>query len=265
MSTLLSLIAVYFLQRQLGNYPFFQKLQQNCTSSWLDDLLFKAQMLANDFGKIPTIGACALLVLSLSVLVVLLQTVFYYASGHLGAFIFNIAILFYCLYSVTKKKYFSVFVEAFEHNFGLLFWFVLLGPVGVVLYWLFVLGGVKYSTISNVEDINQTKDDVVIKINIANELHYAKNISNCLFTLHTIFAWLPARITGLIFSLVGDFEKGFSCWKSIIVNVAMPHTEVLELCGEASLGKLTTEQSQLLVERAFVAWIICCILIALIF
>ena len=44
---------------------------------------------------------------------------------------------------------------------------MLLGPVGVVLYWLFVLGGVKYSTISNVEDINQTKDDVVIKINIA--------------------------------------------------------------------------------------------------
>jgi hypothetical protein len=45
----------------------------------------------------------------------------------------------------------------------------------------------------------------------------------------------------------------------------MPHPELLDACGDASLGNLTIEQSQLLVERAFIAWIIFCILIALIF
>lgn len=259
MSTLLSLIVVYFLQRHFVSYPFFQKLQQNCNSDWLDDLLFKAQMLANNFGKIPMMGSCGLLVLVVSLCVLLLETIFYYASSHLGLLIFNVAVLFYCLSSGAKKKYSSIFVEAFEHNFGLLFWYILLGPVGAILFWLFMLGGVKHIPVNNSQS-----DEVIVKINIANELYYAKNISNCLFTLHTIASWLPVRVTGLIFSLVGDFEKGFSCWKTIMRNSSMSHTEVLDLCGEASLGRLTTEQSHLLVERAVVAWFIFCILMALI-
>ncbi len=270
MSTLLSLIVVYFLQRHLSNYPFFKTLQQNCNSDWVDDFLFKAQMVANNFSKIPMMGACILLVLVVSLSVLLLATIFYYASGEVGLFIFNVVILFYCLSSVAKKKYPSIFVEAFEHNFGILFWFIFTWPfcpVGVVLFWLFTLCGVKHNTINNNSgNINNihNHDEVVVKIDIAKELCYAKNISNCLYTLHTIAAWLPARVTGLIFSLVGDFEKGFSCWKNIMRNFSMPHTEVLNLCGEASLGKLTPEQSQLLVERALVGWFIFCILVALI-
>jgi AmpE protein len=269
MSILFSLIVVYFLQRHLANYPFFKTLQQNCSADWLDDLLFKAQMLANNFSKVPLMGSCALFLLVLSLCVLLLETIFYYASGEFGVFIFDIAILFYCFSSIAKKKYPSVFVASFEHNFGLLFWFILIGPLGAVLFWLFALCGVKHNPVTNLANSGNTNnpanhEQVVVNINVANELHYAKNISNCLFTLHTIAAWLPARITGLIFSLVGDFEKGFSCWKSIMRNLGMSHTEVLDLCGEAALTKVTLEQSLLLVERAFVGWFIFCMLIALI-
>jgi len=245
MSKLLSLIVVYFLHQHLKNYTFFQKVQQNCTAHWLDDLLFKAKMLANNANKIPMIASSLLLIIAMSLIVFLLQMIFYHAGGHLGAILFNVTLLSYCLYSGAKKNYSSVFVSSFEHYFSLLFWFVVVGPIGVVLYWLCMLGGIKAEQ--------------------ASELYYAKNISNCLFNLHTIVAWLPARITGLIFSLVGDFEQGFSRWRAVIRVLNMPHPELLDACGDASLGNLTIEQSQLLVERAFIAWIIFCILIALIF
>lgn len=261
MYALLSLIVVYFLQHYLGNYPFFQKLRQICTADWLDDLIFKIQMFANNFDKAPAMGSCVLLVIGMSVCVLLLQTIVRYGFGWLGTMVFNIAILFYCLTSAAKKKHASIFVEAFEHNFVMLFWYTLIGPAGAVLSWLFMLGGEKHTVIHRME---HTEDDTIVNINIANELCYAKNISNCLFTLHTIAAWLPARIAGLIFSLVGDFEKGFSCWKTIISNPSMSHMEVLDLCGDGSLGRLSSQQSQLLVERAIVAWFIFCILMSLI-
>ena len=246
MTKLLSLIVVYFLHRlELKNYGFFQKLQQNCNSYWLDDLLFKAQMLANKTNKIPVAGSCALLIVVVALIVLLLELIVCLIFWHLGALLFNVAILMYSLYSASKKNYPSLFVTSFEHNLGLLFWFVILGPVGVVLYWLFMLGGTKPEQ--------------------ASELHYAKSISNYLFNLHTIAAWLPARITGLIFSLVGDFEQGFSRWKAVILVFNMPHSEILDACGEASLGTLTMEQAPLLIERTFIAWIIFCMLIALIF
>ena len=245
MSKLLSLIIVYFLHQHLKNYTFFQKLQQNCTAYWLDDVLFKAQMLASNANKIPIFASSFLLILAMSLIVFLLQMIFYHAGGNLGAVLFNVIILSYCLYSATKKPFSSIFVASFEHSFSLLFWFVILGPVGVVLYWLCLLGGTKAAE--------------------ASELYYAKNINNCLFSLHIIAAWLPARITGLIFSLVGDFEQGFTRWKAVVRVLSMPHPELLDACGDASLGNLTIEQSPLLIERAFIAWVIFCILVALIF
>jgi hypothetical protein len=63
---------------------------------------------------------------------------------------------------------------------------------------------------------------------------------------------------------VGDFEQGFTRWKSAVKVLNMPNSELLDTCGEAALGNLTMEQAPLLVERAFIAWVICCMLITLI-
>lgn len=244
MSKLLSLVIVYLFYRTLKNYSIFQKLQLCCNATWLDDLMFKAQILANTINnKVPMIGSCAILLMAVTLIVLLLQLIFH-TMGELGTLIFNVVLLLYCLYSANKKNYSSIFVTSFEHSFSLLFWFATLGPVGLILSWLFLLSGVKPDA--------------------ASELYYAKNISNLLFKMHTIAVWLPARITGLIFSLVGDFEQGFNRWKAIIKVLNMPHTELLDTCGEASLGSLTMEHSQLLVDRAFIAWMIFCALITII-
>jgi AmpE protein len=244
MPKLISLIIVYFMHRQLKNYAFFQKLQQQCNANWLDDLLFNAQTTADKFNRVPIIGSSTILVGSIFLIILLLQTICDFALNSIGTTIFNIVILSYCLFSADKQTYSSVFVTSFEHNFSFLFWFAVLGPVGVVLYWLFLLGGSKSTQ--------------------ANQLCLVKNIADFLYNLHIIAAWLPARITGLIFSLVGDFERGFARWKAILKVLNMPHTELLNTCGEASLGELAVEQASLLVERAFIAWMIVCVLITLI-
>ena len=244
MSKLISLIVVYILYRHFKNYNIFQKLQQHCNATWLDDFLFKAQMLANNYNNIPMLASTIIVVATVFFITLLLQTIVHVTLHNVGSILFDTGILIYCLYSSTKKSYSSIFVTAFEHNFSLLFWFALLGPIGLVLYWLFMLNG------------NKTEQ--------ANGIEYAKNINHFLFNLHNIAAWFPARVTGLIFSLVGDFEQGFTRWKSAVKVLNMPHSELLNTCGEAALGNLTMEQAPLLVERAFIAWVICCMLITLI-
>ncbi len=274
MTTLFSLIVVYLLQKYLGRYVFFQNLEKSCSFYWVEDLLFKYQMLVNKFPKIPVMAAAGLLILLIGIGMLLLQLIFYYSSYNLGLILFNIVLLFYCLSSVSQKNYSSIFVTAFEHMFGILFWFTILGPVGLVLFWLFTIGGTKANklvvTATEAEITKQTNvanaatNTVITDFNVANQVYHSKDINNCLFTLHTIAAWLPARITGLIFSLIGDFKQGFGCWKEIMKNSNITHTEFLDRCGDAALGNSNEDRPELLIERSFVAWLIVCIVISLI-
>lgn len=266
MTTLFSLIVVYLLQKYLGRYVFFQNLQKSCTFNWVEDLLFKYQMLTNNFPKVPVMAAAGLLILLIGVVMLLVQLIFYYSSYNLGLIVFNIVLLFYCLSSVSRKNYSSIFVNAFEHMFGMLFWFTILGPVGLVLFWLFTIGATppKSGITTTEAEISKQTNAVITDFKAANEIYHSKDINNCLFTLHIIAAWLPARITGLIFSLIGDFKQGFGCWKEIMKNSNITHTEFLDRCGEAALGNSNDDRPELLIERSFVAWLIVCIVISLI-
>lgn len=244
MSKLISLIIVYVVHRHLKNYGLFQKLQQHCHVNWLDDCLFKTQMLANNYSNIPVAAAATIFISLIFFIILLLDYVIYFALKDIGLTIFYTIILTYCLCSSTKKSYSSIFVNNFEYSFSLLFWFSILGSIGLIFYWLFMLGGTKKEQINGVS--------------------YAKSINNILFDLHNIAAWLPSRITGLIFSLVGDFEQGFNKWQSSIKILNMPNYELIDACGEAALGNSTMEQAPVLVERTLIAWFIICILITLI-
>jgi membrane protein required for beta-lactamase induction len=255
MSLLLSLIIVYVLHCHLSNYHFVTKVRDMCGFDWLDNLLFVSQNFVNRYKKIPALVLCILLVVAFVVVVLLLQAIFLYASGFFGLLVFNVAVLLYCLFSGTKKQFSSIFVAAFEHNFAIIFWFVFLGIMGAALYWLFMVGG-NQEYVSHSGSENNTVHHVSTKANIVKQLATVNNIGNFLFILHTIAAWIPARLTGLIFSLVGDFEQGFRCWKGVMYNFGMLHADVINRCGEAAIGELTPEKSQILVERSFVVWFV---------
>lgn len=89
-----------------------------------------------------------------------------------------------CIARVTR----AVLVRASDRLFSVLFWFVLLGPVGAVLYR-------------------------------ASSVLYQQCRSNDAFgdwvdRLHTGLVWIPARLTALGYALSGHFDAALEGWRS---------------------------------------------------
>jgi AmpE protein len=144
----------------------------------------------------------------------------------------------------TAKQLVSVvFKESHERIFGLLFWFVLLGPVGAVLYRMMQKLSVYYHL-----------------------QHEDKSIYQLAAWCTCVLDWIPVRLMALSFSLIGHFTAVFPVWlKSIGVKLSREY-EFLVACGNAALS-LTNDpaaivaQSQLdaafsLVNRALLIWLV---------
>lgn len=135
----------------------------------------------------------------------------------------------------------TLLITAHEKMFGIIFWFVLLGTAGAVVYWLLI--NRKYIASNNV----------------------TTNSEGYIAALHALAAWVPARITCLIYALVGNFSTGFNCWLKCMQIVTMPSSKCLLDCGQAALLTTADDRDDIehLVNRAFIVWIVFGILFAL--
>lgn len=88
--------------------------------------------------------------------------------------------------SLTIERLFS---HSLRQTFGVLFWFVLLGPAGAVLYRLSSVASRRWN------DASPGFRDVPSKI------FHALN-------------WLPARLSGLTYAAAGNFEDAMACWRT---------------------------------------------------
>lgn len=105
--------------------------------------------------------------------------------------------------------------EGFERWFAVVFWFLLLGPVGAVIYRLCYLAG-RSDTFK--------PDDKLLALQW---LHY--------------FDWLPVRLLALSFSLTGNFVNSFSRYGSSIFD-NQPGPELLDQCAVAAISGLNNAQ-----------------------
>lgn len=106
----------------------------------------------------------------------------------------------------------SIFIQANNRLFGVIFWFLLLGPVGA---WLF-----------RVTDLMR-KQAVLSAQNQADGSHsvspsFAKAILRC----HGVLAWPSARLLALGYALAGSFEEAVSDWRAYYQNTAEHFFEV---------------------------------------
>ena len=85
----------------------------------------------------------------------------------------------------------SVLVENNERLLGVIFWFVVLGPVGAVFFRL--------SSVLR-EDLLQEGDGL-------------QSVAESARILHGILAWVPARLTALAYALAGSFIDVVECWR----------------------------------------------------
>ena len=103
----------------------------------------------------------------------------------------------------------ALFIEAHARVFAVLFWFVILGPMGAVLYRL----------------VEECGSRGLIAVPLA------KRALRCL-------DWLPVRVFTFIFALGGHFTGVIRAWRSRLKMDPSHNDDILTACGIASLDVL---------------------------
>ena len=131
----------------------------------------------------------------------------------------------------------AIFVAAHQRIFAVLFWFVLLGPVGAVLYR--IIESISARSIAGARIAVQIKDGL---------------------------DWLPIRLVTFLFALGGHFTSVFACWKRDLFKGFNTNELFLTECGIAALDVLNNNQlpetgiaeqeALALIDRVFVAGLV---------
>ena len=97
----------------------------------------------------------------------------------------------------------------FQSIFPSLFWFLILGPVGVCFYIL----GERYCRYC--EDLKLDRPTL-------------EQMLHCM-------EWIPARLTGFIFALLGEFRGGFGAWIDAFSDLSLSNADFLNIVARASV------------------------------
>lgn len=162
--------------------------------------------------------------------------------GVLGI-VLNIVVFYYCIGPVnpfypvhskpvdhlTDEDIGQYLVQANGELFAILFWYLVLGPVGVLAYRLISLS----QGLTTIE-------------------RQAENALN-------LFDWLPARMTALLFLLVGNFQSGYQHFSQLFFSALGKNRDLLSVCGLAALDnneKKTMLHAENLVEHATIVFLV---------
>lgn len=123
----------------------------------------------------------------------------------------------------------AVFRNALQRWFGVLFWFLLLGPVGALLYRLSAL---------------------------ACEGEFARNLpaENLIGarTLHALLNWPVAQLMTLSMALVGNFDAVFNAWRTAQGNTLQLDVGFLGAAARASVKSELAEEAEEYAEEGMV-------------
>lgn len=145
----------------------------------------------------------------------------------------------------------QIFIQANSRVFAVVFWYVVLGPVGAVLY--------RTISLSSNEIPNQE-----LSPEVAQTAHSAE----------LVLDWLPVRAFTFIFALAGHFSQVVACWRKKVMLSAASNQEMLTSCGLAALGDednaniaedgATEKEAISLLDRVFVIVLVMIAVLALV-
>ncbi|MEM8547114.1 MAG: regulatory signaling modulator protein AmpE [Pseudomonadota bacterium] len=101
----------------------------------------------------------------------------------------------------------AVFVQANNRMFAVIFWFVVLGPVGA---WVF-----RVADLARRRALFQTGREHP-------EATVASDCERRADDVHAWLAWIPARLTALGYVLAGNYDAGTDAWRSITTHDLSP-------------------------------------------
>jgi membrane protein required for beta-lactamase induction len=104
----------------------------------------------------------------------------------------------------------AIFVQANNRIFGVVFWFLLLGPTGA---WLFRI-------------LDLMRRRLTFRYSRHHEEQEDAELVAVVRSLHGIFAWLPARLLAAGYALAGSFEGSRVAWRKYHVSESQPFFDV---------------------------------------
>jgi AmpE protein len=117
--------------------------------------------------------------------------------------------------------------EGFERWFAVVFWFLLLGPIGALAYRLCYLSG-------RIESLGLEDRLVALRF-----VHYLD--------------WIPVRLLVLSFALTGNFVNGFNrLWQKVYDN--QPAPELLDSCALSAISASHEQQAYPADQDGFIAY-----------
>jgi membrane protein required for beta-lactamase induction len=144
----------------------------------------------------------------------------------------------------------AAFVQANNRVFGVLFWFVMLGPtaLGPVAAWLF------------------RASDLLRRAAIADPVALPA-VATCFERIHFLLAWLPARLVALSYALAGSFEEArreMGRGVDAVGRMMERNDLLLVLAGRGALAKVDTAGAPVaaparaalrLIRRSLLIWL----------
>lgn len=132
----------------------------------------------------------------------------------------------------------AIFIAAYQRIFAVVFWFVILGPLGAVLYRSIALCRAESPL----------------------------GLMSVAAKLQQLLDWIPVRIFTFIFALGGHFTQVFAYWKKQVTKGVSVNDTLLTECGVLSLDVLDgshipedgsgEREAVALLDRAFVMWLV---------
>jgi membrane protein required for beta-lactamase induction len=106
-----------------------------------------------------------------------------------------------------------IFIAANRRIFAIVFWFMVLGPIGAVLYRTITLSSAAFPSQEAVPELLQNARSA-----------------------EAVLDWIPVRILTCVFALGGHFVKVFSCWRKAPFSGWEGNEALLIECGWSALG-----------------------------
>lgn len=103
----------------------------------------------------------------------------------------------------------GVFIKSLHQVFSVIFWFLLLGSFGVVVYYV---------------------------VSLLNKTEGLKSLHKAASQVLGVLDWVPVRLLGLSFALVGSFANVYMPWVKSLQQTIAKSNELAVTFGLASLG-----------------------------
>lgn len=123
----------------------------------------------------------------------------------------------------------ALFIQSHERLFGVLLWFVVLGPAAAVGYRM------------------ASRLPLLLE-----QLGYGSSTHQSAGQLHGLAAWLPARVTAALFALAGSMDDALTAWKRVgeLHYSGAWRSHSWAVLAEVGAGSLAVEDPQSIVPEA---------------